>query len=321
MVAHPTYIIRRATTLVFRRRVPLLAQTFYKKTFFSFSLRTHLISEARRRAAIAARFTDDLIGLIEMCGADMLNERQLDIVVDDLMRFEVATSEALRETCGPRGPEAVVAAVRLHESTRETMRAALVYNDYEAVSVPLDRTLSRLGIPVEPAGEDWSRCARRAARALIEVADENIQREQGIYRADARLQLMNHASSHTSGASHNQAAAASFPPLPTCPGRSKSLVQPTECGSSPVNVPEHDLSSLSEPPHALGAAPSELPQSPEVQPEPVMTDTPVKRYVADPPPATTRAVTGVRVVPCPPSDGALTSESRFSEWFADAIDR
>ncbi len=110
----------------------------------------------------------------------MLNERQMDAVVDDLMRFEVATSEALRETCGPRSPEIVTAAIQLHEATRETMRAALVYNDYDAVTTPLGRTLDRLGIPLEPESEDWLRAARRAARALIEVAGENIHREQGV---------------------------------------------------------------------------------------------------------------------------------------------
>ncbi|WP_108484350.1 DUF6538 domain-containing protein [Oceaniglobus ichthyenteri] len=161
MAAHPTYIIRRGTTLVFRRRVPAVAKNFYAKSFFCFSLRTHFISEARRRAAIAARFIVDLIGMIEMCGADMLNEQQLDSMVDDLMRFEVATSEALRETCGPRGPEAVTAAIRLHEATRETMRVALIYNDYEAVSAPLERTLGRLGVPVEPGSEDWLRGSTR----------------------------------------------------------------------------------------------------------------------------------------------------------------
>ena len=93
MDAHPTYIIRRGATLVFRRRVPAIAADFYSKPFFCFSLRTHFISKARRRPAVAARFTDDLIGLIEMCGADMLDERQLDYMVDDLMRFEVAATD------------------------------------------------------------------------------------------------------------------------------------------------------------------------------------------------------------------------------------
>src|SRR5690554_3274991 len=116
MAAHTTYIIRRGATLVFRRRVPKSVQKFYKKSFFVISLRTHVLSEARRRAAIAARFTDDLIGLIEMCGADMLEEQKIDAVVDDLMRFEVAASEALRETCGPRGADAVTATIRMHEA-------------------------------------------------------------------------------------------------------------------------------------------------------------------------------------------------------------
>jgi len=47
MAAHPTYIIRRGATLVFRRRVPAIAADFYSKPFFCFSLRKHFISEAR----------------------------------------------------------------------------------------------------------------------------------------------------------------------------------------------------------------------------------------------------------------------------------
>jgi len=124
----------------------------------------------------------------------MLDEQQMDAVVDDLLRFEVTTSEALRETCGPRGLEAVTAAIRLHEATRETLRAALIYNDYKAVSDPLNRTLERLGLTAEPGGQDWLRAARRAARGLLEVADENIHREQGIYRTDDRLVSMSHPS-------------------------------------------------------------------------------------------------------------------------------
>ncbi|WP_323037206.1 hypothetical protein [Pararhodobacter sp.] len=93
----------------------------------------------------------------------MLDDRHLDGMVDDLMRFEVATSEALRENCGPLGPETVTAAIRLHEATRETMRAALVYNDFQSVTEPLTKTLDRLGLPVAPGSEDWLRAARRAA--------------------------------------------------------------------------------------------------------------------------------------------------------------
>jgi hypothetical protein len=84
MAAPGTFILRRGSTLVFRRRAPACVACVYQKKFFAFSLRTHLISEARRRAALAARFTDDLIGLIEACGAGMLDERNMDAVVDDL---------------------------------------------------------------------------------------------------------------------------------------------------------------------------------------------------------------------------------------------
>lgn len=233
MVAPPSYIIRRGTTLVFRRRIPAVAKNFFSRAFFSFSLRTHLLSEARRRAAIAARFTDDLIGLIEICGADMLEERQLDTVIDALMRFEIAAAETLRETCGPRGAEAVTAAVRLHEATRDTLRAALVYNEYDAVAAPLARTLAHLGLAAEPGGEDWRRAARRAARALIEVAEDNIRREQGLYRTDDRLAAVTGLAEPGRDALPGSAALA----LPPVPSQISPAPRDAISGAGPVIAP------------------------------------------------------------------------------------
>lgn len=296
-------------------------KNFYAKTFFSFSLRTHLISEARRRAAIAARFTDDLIGLIEMCGADMLNEQQMDAVVDDLLRFEVTTSEALRETCGPRGLEAVTAAIRLHEATRETLRAALIYNDYKAVSDPLNRTLERLGLTAEPGGQDWLRAARRAARSLLEVADENIHREQGIYRTDDRLVSMSHPSK---GRAELTAILA---PLPVVPAQTAQMAA-----------------------HASHAAPGPMQSPPETSPMPTAPLAPTLAKVAADPSGARQPTPAIRdreaaVLASRPNDadnieetrqpiqyintpshddeakGSLTAESRFSAWFEDALER
>lgn len=228
----------------------------------------------------------------------MLNERQLDSMVDDLMRFEVATSEALRETCGPRGPEAVTAAIRLHEATRETMRAALVYNDYNAVTAPLGRTLDRLGIPLEKDSENWSRAARRAARALIEVADENIHREQGIYRADTRL-ASSIATTPSAGASATPVAA-TVPPLPVpClqqypdhPVRQDAVAHPDPVSAS---VPEATAPTA-------GAATSDTCRtSREIKQERPLSGRDICHSPAD-------------------TDFTLTAESRFSAWFDNAMD-
>jgi len=315
MAAHPTYIIRRGATLVFRRRVPTIAANFYSKPFFCFSLRTHFISEARRRAAIAARFTDDLIGLIEMCGADMLDEKQLDCMVDELMRFEVAATEALRETCGPRGAEAVAAAVRLHEATRETMRAALVYNDYQAVSAPLGRTLDRLGLSVETGSEDWSRAARRAARALIEVANENIQREQGIYRTDSRLaSTVSRAPGHA-GLALSPTAQYGLPPAPL---PASTAVQTSGSASETIEEPIH-RSSGDEPRDGALAQPVMQPVVSTAQAAPAPEKTSRARHVADQEPVPSRAAPQQQAVPTVAPDAQPITEKKFSEWFEDAV--
>ncbi len=252
-----------------------------------------------------------------MCGADMLDERQLDTMVDDLMRFEVATSEALRETCGPRGPEAVAAAVRLHEATRETMRAALVYNDYEAVSAPLGRTINRLGLPVESGSEDWSRAARRVARAMIEVADENIHREQGIYRTDSRLVS---TISCAPGRAGNALPSAAQYGLPLAPPATASAVQTSSSARKTIAQPDHG-SPLNEPRDEVMAEPAVPPIETTTQSAPAPGEAPTARHVPDRATVSSRAAPKVPAEPSVASDEPLSAEKRFSEWFDDAVER
>jgi hypothetical protein len=116
------------------------------------------------------------------------------------------------------------------------MRAALVYNDYDAIAAPLGRTLHRLGLPLETASENWSRAARRAARTLIEVADENILREQGIYRTDARL-------ASTFRCAPDRATNGLSPVvlhgLPPAPSAVSSNTQPSRAIPTPTAQPAH----------------------------------------------------------------------------------
>ena len=186
--SHTPYILRRGTALVYRRRVPMPLRQLYQKSFFSFSLRTYFVAEGRRRAAVATRFVDDLVNFVEACGPKMFGEDQYDNVIDAMIRIEIEAAEGLREIAGPRTPDTVTASIRLHEATRETVRAALVYNNLEAVKNPLERALAALGVSTEMIDTtDWQRLGRRAARALLEVADENIRRDRGVYSADVRL--------------------------------------------------------------------------------------------------------------------------------------
>ena len=249
MAAHIPYVIRRDATLVFRRRVPIPVRKIYRKSFFGFSLRTHVVSEARRKAGIAIRFIDDLCVLIEVCGADMLDERDMDAVLDDLMRFDLEAAEAVRETCGPRSAEAVAAAIRIHEATRDSLRAALVYNAYDAIHAPVERTLYRLGIDTDPGDDGYPRLARRCARALIEIADENIRREQGIYLQDTRI-----ARSASGRDATISTTSRSLPSLPTHPDHCAAPVGDAETRVS-ISVP---ASRSAQPSVPAGAAPSDL---------------------------------------------------------------
>lgn len=314
MASHIPYVARRGPGLAFRRRVPLRARTVYGKSFFAFSLRTHVMSEARRRATIGTRFTDDLIGLIEACGADMLEDRQIDAVIDTLMRVEIETVEALREDAGPRSADAATTAVRVHEATRETLRAArcaaLNCNDCQAVHAPLERSFARLGIAPAAAGDGWQRIGRRAARVLIEVAGENIRREQGIYASDSRLDAAQSA----------LVTAQAMPVLPAPP------VEPVPAPASVTHSPND--TAMAPPPPAR----SSTPESPETPPASCRArKTSVTTPAPRPDVEARRAGTGparrpgiVRRAgtaddPFAVNIAELDDESPFSDWFAAAV--
>ena len=308
MASHIPYVIRRGAGLAFRRRVPVPARTFYAKSFFAFSLRTHVVSEARRRAAMAARFTDDLIGLAEACGADMLEDRQIDTVIDALMRAEIETVEALREQDGPRSAEAATAAIRAHEAIRETLRAALVYNDYQAVHAPLEHTFARLGIAPPEADGDWRRIGRRAARALMEVAGENIRREQGIYVCDARLSARPDAMDEAGPM--RQAVTLPAPPAGQLPAQVKSTLP-----ARPTSAPERETPA----PERLKAVAAPDPAGDE--PAKCRRVAPHDRAGAVRPAPHAKVVrrAGTAEDPFAVDVAELDPDSPFSDWFAAAI--
>ncbi len=311
MAAPGTYIIRRGATLVFRRRVPASLAKIYCKSFFVFSLRTHLVSEARRRAAIAARFTEDLIGLVEACGADMLDERDMIRVVDDLMRFEVEAEEAVRELGGPRSAESVEMAIRFHEATRDTLRAALVYNEYAAVHAPLERALSRLGLTIGPKADGFQKLARRCTRALIEVSDENIRRENGVYLCDAG-----------DAGRRNQTPSQSLP----IPGQLSLPPRPCELkaqmpASSSADAPAGDLPVPACAANVISSAARPASLDVSIPPTAVVLESAPAEPARTPAPAPQDVIrtAGIPGDPFWVDVNLLDGNSPFSDWFAAAI--
>jgi integrase len=207
------YLIRRGNALVFRRRVPKGHAEPFSTPFLQVPLRTHLLPEGRIRAMRLAALADAAFAMLEVREeAGMLDGTTEERVILELMRFELDATEALRALAPVRGPAEVAAALALAAATRETLRAALVYNDYAAVRSPLAAACARLGLAVDPEAPDGRRLARRAARALIEVSDENARREQGLYTESGLIAVAHkHAASPAPDAARLPVA---LPPLP-----------------------------------------------------------------------------------------------------------
>ncbi|NKX42932.1 site-specific integrase [Rhodobacteraceae bacterium R_SAG2] len=183
----------------------------------------------------------------------------------------------------------------------------------------MGRTLNRLGISLEPGSEDWLRAARRAARALIEVADENIHREQGVYRTDNHLSSM---SRHVRGADDLVATRTSLPVLPTSPVQSAARASHAEAApmqSLPETSPMPSAPSV--PTLAKGVPDLTCPR----QPTSAVRDheTAVSASLqndADNSDETERPIQSINE---PSFDDeasySLTAESRFSAWFEAAM--
>ena len=212
------YLIRRGNALVFRRRVPKGHAELFSSSFLQLPLRTHLLPEGRLRALRLAAFAEAAFASLEdRREAGMLDGTTEERVILELMRFELDATEALRALAPLRGPAEVSAALALAAATRETLRAALVYNDYAAVRSPLAAACARLGLGVDTESPDGRRLARRAAQALIEVSDENARREQGIYNESGLIAVARRRAARPALDAAGLPAALPAVPLPAVP--------------------------------------------------------------------------------------------------------
>lgn len=178
---------RRGDGLLFRRRIPRRAETFFRSRFLSLPLQTHLLREGRRMAAHATRFTDAAFTLVVACGGGMLDAQDTERVVVDLLRFELEARETARAVAPARAGAEIDAALAIEEATRQILVRAIAHHDYAAVAHPVNAALARLGVAIPLDAPDWRMVARRAAIGLVAVCEENARREQGVYADGARL--------------------------------------------------------------------------------------------------------------------------------------
>lgn len=191
----PPHLEIRRTGYFWRRRLPRSLRdrgalsidasqdttvTRPKKIFLCFSLRIHVLSEAK---TLARRLTE-MSDLVFAADAEKMMAIAPDIqatLLENLARFEIEAFERSRAVAGPRSPEAAAMALRREEALQMTLRQALYLGDRAIAQHPLRYVASQLGIDLGDQEEDWTALAYEATKVLLDISQERARRQQGVY--------------------------------------------------------------------------------------------------------------------------------------------
>lgn len=151
-----------------------------QKSFLCFSLRTHVLRDAK----ILARRLTEMSDLVFAADAEMTMAIALETQVwmlESLARFEIEAFERTRAVAGPRSPEAAALGLRREEALQDTLRQALWLGDRDIARQPLRHVAALLGIALDEGDEDWPALAYEATKVLLDVSHERARRQQGFY--------------------------------------------------------------------------------------------------------------------------------------------
>lgn len=151
-----------------------------KKSFLCFSLRTHVLRDAK----ILARRLTEMSDLVFAADAEMTMAIALKTQVwmlESLARFEIEAFERTRAVASPRSPEAAALGLRREEALQNTLRQALWLGDREVACQPLRHVAAQLGIALDEGDEDWPALAYETTKVLLDVSQERARRQQGLY--------------------------------------------------------------------------------------------------------------------------------------------
>lgn len=151
-----------------------------KKSFLCFSLRSHVLRDAK----ILARRLTEMSDLVFAADAEMIMAIAPDTQVqrlESLARFEIESFERARAVAAPRSPEAAALDLRREEALQTTLRQAMYLGDRDVARRPLRHVAAHLGLGLEETDEDWTALAYEATKVLLDVSQERARRQQGIY--------------------------------------------------------------------------------------------------------------------------------------------
>jgi hypothetical protein len=181
----PKHLELRESGYYWRRRLPNgsrggLSEKKFGKMSLIFSVRSNIPSNARSMALKLTCFTDIAFALVRTTTM-ALKPELIDGMLEALCRFQIDAAEAAREMAPTRSAEAIAYEARCGSAALDTLRSALACRDREIVRQPLRDVAARLGVVLDETDPDYSRLAYRALRVMLDVEEENIRRDAGLY--------------------------------------------------------------------------------------------------------------------------------------------
>ncbi|WP_417809120.1 DUF6538 domain-containing protein [Thioclava sp.] len=176
------HLEHRPSGFYWRRRLPIRngIDLLTKKRFRVFSLRTTSLRDAETLAARLTRISDQIFAA--------MTEKTMPIAADiadrlltDLARFELECFERTRAVAPQRSAEAAAFELQREAALQETLRQAILLRDREICRQPLRHVAAELGIELDEEDPDWLSLAIRAMHVLIDISEERVRRDQGIY--------------------------------------------------------------------------------------------------------------------------------------------
>lgn len=184
------YLERRPGGFLYRRRIPGRAATASPKSdalqkkcpdsFFRFSLRTHVASEARDLSLRLTALLDLAFALVTERVMDHLRPDQIEML-EALARFQIAAHAAARAVAPARSEAVARQAAACEQATQAVLRRALATGDREIARQPLREVAACLGLALIEDTEDWNRLAYEATRVLLDASRLREREELGEY--------------------------------------------------------------------------------------------------------------------------------------------
>ncbi|SIO10211.1 Phage integrase family protein [Rhodovulum sp. ES.010] len=180
------HLEERRTGFYWRRRIPTRLRSSFGKSFLVVSLRTHILPDAKESARRLDSLTDLAFDLTRRTGRTMAPEL-MDRFLTALVRFELEAFEQARAVAPRRSPEDAAFALDREAALQDTLRQAILLRDREVARAPLRHVARRLGLPLPEDDTDWQALAMTAVRVLLDLSEERMRREQGIYDTPCRF--------------------------------------------------------------------------------------------------------------------------------------